>query len=46
MTLGEQKAALTDIVPGNKGRKVEKPTTEALLKRFKFISVVHILIAT
>jgi transposase len=44
MTLGEQKAALTDIVPGNKGRKVEKPTTEALLKRFKNISVVHIKI--
>jgi transposase len=40
-TLNENKMALTDIVPGNKRRKVEKPTTEALLKRFKNISIVH-----
>lgn len=41
-TLNESNEVLTDIVPGNKGRKVVKPTTEALLKRFKNISIVHI----
>lgn len=37
----EQKAeALTDLVPGNKNRKVKRPTAELLLKRFKGVCAV------
>jgi transposase len=44
-TLSEGNLVLTDIVPGNKGRKVENPTAEALLKRFKNISITNVKIA-
>jgi transposase len=41
-TLSESNEVLTDIVPGNKGRKVENPTAEALLKRFKNVSIISV----
>jgi transposase len=36
----EQQPYLTDLVPGNKNRKVPFPTTELLLKRFKGIVAI------
>ena len=41
-TLNDEKLTLNNLVPGNKGRKVEKPTTEALLKRFNPIGIVWV----
>ncbi len=40
--LDEQKDVLQDIVPGNKGRKIEKPTAEAVLKRFCPVTAVWV----
>lgn len=40
--LAKKKDKLADIVPGNKGRKVEKPTSEILLKRFSSVTAIWI----
>ncbi len=41
-TLVQNQQHLTDLVPGNKNRKVHKPTTEAILKRFKGITAIWV----
>jgi transposase len=40
--LQEEKRTLQDLVPGNKSRKMERPTTTILLRRFKGVSVVWV----
>ena len=36
--LAKTQDAITDVVPGNKGKKVARPTAELLLRRLKTIS--------
>ena len=36
---------LTDVVPGNKNKKVDQPTAELMLKRFKSVNVVWVRMA-
>jgi len=40
--LQEEKRTLQYLVPGNKSRKMERPTTTILLRRFKGVSIVWI----
>ena len=40
--LEEQEEVLTDLIPGNKNRKVYKPTAELMLNRFSTINAVWI----
>ena len=40
--LKEKNRALQNLVPGNASRKVEQPTTEIMLRRFKAVSVVWV----
>ena len=40
--LAKQNEKMDDLVPGNKGRKTEKPTAEILLKRFSPVTAVWI----
>ena len=41
--LAKQNDKMDDLVPGNKGRKTEKPTAEILLKRFSTVTAVWIV---
>lgn len=43
--LEKTKQHLTDIVPGNPGRKVGRPTCEAMLKTFSTAAVVWVLLS-
>lgn len=42
--LEEQKLQLSDLIPGNKNRKVDRPTTELMLRRFKGVTAIWVQI--
>ena len=43
-SLQEQEQPLSDLIPGNKNRKVSLPTTELMLRRFKGLTAIWVQI--
>ncbi|WP_367390835.1 hypothetical protein [Lewinella sp. LCG006] len=39
----EQNSYLTNLVPGNPGRKVERPTTSLVLSAFRSVQMIYIM---